>query len=266
MMIQLLMIAVLSAAFDTKSPARPEQGRSLEKKVLVELFTSQGCSSCPPAEAGLVELKHSQLPPGRIIPLAFHVDYWDRLGWKDLFSSHAFTVRQIQYARVFNIPQVYTPQAVVDGSMEMVGSHRQDVLEAVKSRLARPGGFFMAIRVDTYAGRPARVRVDVMPAARSAVLAASPRRSSSSGDPKWIFAAAFLPEWTTRVLAGENAGMAIHQIHIVKALADPIPFHAGSDTFAAAFNLPLSPGDHVAAWIQDYKTFAVDQAVEWPED
>src|SRR5437870_8060822 len=98
-----------------------------ERPIVVELFTSQGCSSCPPADALLAEL--ARRPD--VLALSFHVDYWDRLGWKDPFSSRAATERQNRYAKLLALPTVYTPQIVVDGKWQAVGSDRADVEHAL---------------------------------------------------------------------------------------------------------------------------------------
>src|SRR5262249_46590197 len=93
------------------------------RPVLVELFTSEGCSSCPPADRALKFLAEQQpVNNAQIIPLAFHVDYWDHLGWKDRFSSHEYTRRQESYVERFGLDSSYTPEMVVDGQAEFVGS------------------------------------------------------------------------------------------------------------------------------------------------
>jgi hypothetical protein len=102
------------------------------RPVVVELFTSQSCSSCPPADALLRELAQRS----DVVALGFHISYWNGPRWKDPLSSQSSTDRQRAYARLFSLGQVYTPQMVVDGAREMVGSDRQNVLTAVRD--ARP--------------------------------------------------------------------------------------------------------------------------------
>ena len=101
--------------------------RAGERPILVELFTSEGCSSCPPADALLAEL--ASRPD--VLALSFHVDYWDRLGWKDPFSSREASQRQNRYAALLDLATVYTPQIVVDGGWQAVGSDRADVEHAL---------------------------------------------------------------------------------------------------------------------------------------
>lgn len=101
--------------------------------VVVELFTSEGCSSCPPADELLAKLDKTQLIAGvEIIPLEFHVDYWNELGWTDPFSSSLFSERQNSYARAFGNGRIYTPQMVVDGGAEFVGSNSGRAYEAIR--------------------------------------------------------------------------------------------------------------------------------------
>ena len=118
---RLLFLATLFAAA-TVSNATAEQPRAV-----IELFTSQGCSSCPPAD----ELFAKMAKEPDVITLSLPVDYWDRLGWKDTFAKHAFTERQAAYASVRGDGQVYTPQAVVNGRQHTVGSRRSSIDQAV---------------------------------------------------------------------------------------------------------------------------------------
>ncbi|HTE29334.1 MAG TPA: DUF1223 domain-containing protein [Chryseolinea sp.] len=105
---------------------------------VVELFTSEGCSSCPPADA-LVAKIQKQEELQRVYILSYHVDYWDRLGWKDPFSSADYSARQKQYASWLNLKSVYTPQIVVNGRNQFVGSDEETLRTAIKKGLASPG-------------------------------------------------------------------------------------------------------------------------------
>jgi len=95
--------------------------KSYRSFAILELFTSEGCSSCPPADRLLPQLASAN---GNIIPLSFHVDYWDRYGWKDPFSKATFTTRQGEYAKQFKLESIYTPQLVINGEYELVGSNK----------------------------------------------------------------------------------------------------------------------------------------------
>jgi hypothetical protein len=106
----------------------PVHAQAARVPVLLELFTSQGCNSCPPADEMLIQLLDEQPVEGvHVVALSEHVTYWDHQGWRDPFGSQQFTTRQQQYARRFNIDSIYTPQLVVDGKAEFVGSDRRAV-------------------------------------------------------------------------------------------------------------------------------------------
>lgn len=126
-----IAVGAATANAEDKTPARTPTASDVP--VVVELFTSEGCSSCPPADSVLTRLEEKQPVPGAlVVPLAHHVDYWDSLGWPDPFASSAATMRQHSYRGN------YTPQAVIDGTAEMVGSRQSAIETAIAEAAKRP--------------------------------------------------------------------------------------------------------------------------------
>lgn len=168
--------------------------------VVVELFTSEGCSSCPPADDLLIRLEKEQPVPGaNILALSEHVDYWDGIGWRDRFSSPAFTARQQRYAAALHARGAYTPQMVVDGSEEFVGSdpfHAADaVARAARSPKARVGLLCH--------GASLRIEVDSLPAGvQDAAVLLALTESGLSSD----------------VRSGENRGRLMRHAQVVRSL------------------------------------------------
>ena len=191
--IVLLMASVPASSAVPKSPI----------PLLVELFTSEGCSSCPPADTFLRNLDRKQPVAGvQLIVLEEHVDYWDGDGWKDPFSSHDFTLRQTAYARRLQVAEPYTPEMVVDGSFEFVGNDGNRAAQAFDKALATPT---IPIRISSASasGGTVHAHIDVDPADAKAEI--------------WIALA--IDHAESQILRGENGGHHLEHVAVVKKLS-----------------------------------------------
>lgn len=194
-----------------------------QRPVVVELFTSQGCSSCPPAEAVLRELAQTHAD---VLALGFHVDYWDRLGWKDPYSSAAATERQRAYQEKIGSEQIYTPQMVVDGRTDVLGSDREAAITAIGA-----------------AGKQAGNAVEVGLSRVGDTLTAS--IGAGRGSAK-VLLVGFDPTHDTAVRRGENAGRTIAQANIVRSIAT-IGEWRGAEL---KITRPLPTGERLALLLQ----------------
>jgi hypothetical protein len=178
--------------------------------VVVELFTSEGCSSCPPADALLSRMDETQPVEGaEVIPLAMHVDYWNYLGWSDPFSSHEFSERQGEYARAFGNDGVYTPQMVVDGRAEFPGGNSGKAFDQIASAAREPKAEVMLSRAD--AGQ------DDGGALRFSVRVEKPPKVSD-GDDADVLLAITEGGLSSDVARGENAGRKLGHVGVVRRL------------------------------------------------
>ncbi len=160
------------------------------RPAIVELYTSEGCSSCPPAEALIEEIARR---PG-VLPLAFHVDYWDDLGWHDRFSMRQATQRQQDLARALGLRTVGTPQLIVDGQNSVWGASREDLIRA----LGKP-------RVDA----PFFAQRD-----KSELVVRTPPRGA--GEIYDVYVVGYLPRAVTPIRRGENAGRTLTEVNVVR--------------------------------------------------
>src|SRR4051812_32717992 len=167
-------------------------------KVLIELFTSQGCSSCPAADKLMGDI---MIADTNVIALSYHVDYWDRLGWKDIFSNHDYTLRQQQYVSALHVESLYTPQAVVQGTYEMVGSNHTRILDAIKKAEAKPS-------TET---------ITADPMVKGNVIAISYHLSHPETKHQ-IVIALVQNKSITSVAKGENAGAQLTDYNVVRSL------------------------------------------------
>lgn len=190
------LAAALLAAVAAIVPSRFES-RAASGPVVVELFTSQGCSSCPPADAYLRELARD---PG-ILALSMHVDYWNGLGWKDPFSEKQTTERQRTYARRLGGHFVYTPQMVVMGRAHAVGSNRGDVAKLIARARAE---------------LPPAPSIDIGHLARNTLTIRIGRQPFVGRATVWLVS--YDSRQATRVTAGENSGKTLEHVNVVRGV------------------------------------------------
>jgi hypothetical protein len=204
--------------------------QSAPAPVLVELFTSEGCSSCPPADALLQQLDRSQPVAGaEMIVLSEHVDYWNHIGWTDPFSSRFFSDRQSAYAGRFGLNSVYTPQMVVDGTTEFVGNDSRRASQAVQKALAAQK---IAVRIsglslNTPGTLGAHVEAGALP------------ENSKVGEAD-IFLAVALNHAESQVLRGENGGRRLTHVGVVQSLTKVGSVEAGH-AFSQDVRVKLDP-------------------------
>ena len=171
--------------------------------VLVELFTSEGCSDCPPADALLARLDGTQFIPGaQAIVLSEHVTYWNHLGWRDPFSFDAMSERQSRYSTHFSLDEVYTPQMVVDGAQQFVGSDAAALSRAVAGAVNKPK-LQIAIQNARLADGSIHFSVHGAANAKTMLVVALAENATHSD-----------------VARGENAGRTLHHIAVVRTLKE----------------------------------------------
>jgi len=171
---------------------------------VVELFTSEGCSSCQPADDLLLQIARDARQSRRAIyPLAFHVDYWDDLGWKDPYGSAAYSKRQSDYVAAFSGEGAYTPEMVVNGRVGFVGSRREQAAQEIAKALAQPASADVQI-----------VSANLLPGGEVSVMVHV--RGANAGDR--VVGALVQREIEHHVGAGENSGRTLHHAEVVRAL------------------------------------------------
>ncbi|MBO9198903.1 MULTISPECIES: DUF1223 domain-containing protein [Niastella] len=188
-----------------QTPAADKQNQQLVKGdnkgfALVELYTSEGCSSCPPADK-LLEKLESENAGKPVYVVAFHVDYWNHLGWKDKFSTSEFTARQRQYSDWMNLETIYTPQVVVNGVSEYVGSNERSIVKAIDASLSQGAENALTLQGKIDSGK-VQVSYEVT----------GPQKN------KVLFLALVQKKASSNVMAGENEGRKLSHVQIVRDL------------------------------------------------
>lgn len=220
----LLLLSALTGSAQTRTP------------ILLELFTSEGCNSCPPADKLLEALDKQPIPGAELIVLGEHVDYWDG-AWRDRFSSPAYTKRQWQYARQFGLSGVYTPQLVVDGQSEFVGSRSSDAATAIDKALRNP-----------------KHPITVQATSNGNKLKATVQIENLASKGATVYLALAESQAQTQVTRGENAGSLLRHTAIVRSLT---PIGEVTNQFDKTLELPLpsnTKGLRLVAFVQDRAT------------
>jgi hypothetical protein len=214
----LFALAVLPAQ------ASGDQTKSLINPVIVELFTSQGCSSCPPADAYLQKLTKTD----SVLGLSFHVDYWDYIGWKDPFASSQHTKRQRMYADALRARYVYTPQVVVDGRLDAMGADKPDINRCID-----------------YAGK--QMKLTISRGDKGEILLPEDHNGKNSS----VWLVHFDKEHTTKILRGENRGRTLTNANVVRSIE-----HLGLwDGQAMALKAPEFLADGYVVIVQSARNF-----------
>ncbi|MDP9158654.1 MAG: DUF1223 domain-containing protein [Acidobacteriota bacterium] len=244
--VQLSMIVLL--ALSAMLAIRPEllHGVDAQTPVLVELFTSEGCSSCPPADKLLQRLDRQSIPGQETIVLSEHVDYWNHIGWKDPYSAHFFSERQSAYAERFGLDGVYTPQMVVDGTSEFVGSDSRLADKAFKKAVstAKIPVHLSSISVDGSHVVHAHLETGLLD-------------SSFGISGAELYVAVALNRAESQVSAGENSGRRLAHVSVVRSLTKITYLKQGED-FKKDVQLNLGPESdsrnlRLIAFIQESK-------------
>ena len=213
-------------------PTKPVETKA-KPAVLVELFTSEGCSSCPPADRVLSQLEKEQSnADAEIITLALHVDYWNYLGWKDEFSSKQFSERQSGYADRFKLDSIYTPQMVVDGQTQFVGSNLGTAQKAI-SDAAKVNKATIEI---SNAGDKLKIKISGAP----------------NHDDSYVWLAIAEDDLKTNVRRGENGGKTLDHVSVVREMKLLGNLAVADKTFEAETALQYN-----SAWKKENLKFVV---------
>jgi hypothetical protein len=243
----LFLLAVLAA------PAQAEQCRAVSgpaTAALVELYTSEGCSSCPPADRWLSSLGRLYAP-GKVVPLALHVDYWDYIGWKDRYAKREFSLRQRKLSQQQRLALIYTPQVLV-GGVDFRAWYGPEFERAVAAINARPAKANIELEIVSAAPKAMGIRVQA---------------ALQEGDAA-LYLAAYENRLRSRIAAGENRGRTLDHDHVVLDWQGPLAFDERG-RLDLKRELPLLPeavpeNSGVVAFVQSRRTTEVLQALALP--
>jgi len=192
-------VSLLTISFSTVS-LKNKIAKEQDGFALIELFTSEGCSSCPAADEVLEEIQ-KKYSDKNVLVIGYHVDYWNKLGWKDIFSDASFTQRQEYYSNIFRLNNIYTPQAIINGKKEFLGSDKSKLISSIEEQLNERS----SVSIKLNAVQNTEGKIDV-------------HYSAEGTDPKKEHAILILVQKmaTNEIKKGENTGKTLHHINIVR--------------------------------------------------
>ncbi|QQE12650.1 DUF1223 domain-containing protein [Planctomycetota bacterium] len=217
---------------------------------LLQLFTSEGCSSCPPADRLLTQIREqAKAEEEPIYPLSFHVDYWNRLGWKDPYSSSVYSDLQKQYAHVWHAPNIYTPQMIVNGFEGFVGSNAKVANEQINLALTTGPQYMISLMAEVQPKMPDKVKVNWMV---SALHRAKIR-------PLDLAIAITENDLASKVTSGENSGKTLMHSQVVRVYK-VIPLTEENLSSSVDLQIPkqsIVGNTRIVAYIQDPETMGI---------
>jgi hypothetical protein len=223
-------ISILFLVGRLTTAARSDDAKTAAVPVLLELFTAEGCSSCPPADEWLLQMDKVQpLAGAQLIVLSEHVDYWDHDGWKDPYSSSLVTARQADYVHSFRIDSPYTPQVVVNGTVNLKLSDSQNVRQTFQNAAMAST---LPVTITSVAIDPAN------PAILHAHVQVDGSSAAHNAD---VYEAVALDHVESQVLRGENGGKHLNHVAVVQQLSKIGKIEKGK-TFSRDIDLKLKPG------------------------
>ena len=230
-----IIVVLLISSFTLKQVIQAKEAKPIHAGFAVlELFTSQGCSSCPPADQILGKYAIEDNP--NVIPLAFHVDYWNRLGWKDPFSKAEFSNRQREYAQQMNSESTYTPQAIINGKHDVLGSDASAIKNKIEQELAISTSATIQIKQVKVNGNHLNVEYYLGQPSTSAV----------------VNIALVKKKELTSIKRGENSGLTLTNYNIVY---DFKTVSSSSKSGSFEFNEEWVPSDYfIVAYLQNNET------------
>ena len=212
---------------------------------VVELFTSEGCSSCPPADRLASQIYKSYKSQNKpVFVLAFHVDYWDYIGWKDRFAKHEFSERQHLYGEKFNLGSIYTPQMIVNGETQFVGSDSEAAENAIKDVLKTNSQYGISMEVSWVDSKQLKIKYNLTSAPENAVINIALVEKNLSTDVK----------------RGENSGRKLEHDNVVREFDTSIAKEKSERKLRVAEDITLT-NSTLIAYVQDKNSFKILGAV-----